>query len=288
MRVAALYDIHGNLPALEAVLAEARSSAVDLVIVGGDVVPGPMPREALALLLGLDLPVRFLYGNGELAVLTQRGAGDSEPPYWGTTSGRPLPKPQQDVIKWTARQLDADDERLLLSWPGSVTVVHPTLGPVLFCHGTPWSETDGFTRLTAEERLLPVFRDVAEKLVICGHTHMQLDRKVGTTRVVNAGSVGMPFGPPGADWLLLTGDVELRHTRYDFAAAARRVRATAYPQAEEFAAGNIVCPPSEEEMARAFAEVSFGPSGASQAPNKPLPPSATEAIRRREGSKAPR
>jgi len=288
MRVAALYDIHGNLPALEAVLAEARGSAVDLVIVGGDVVPGPMPREALALLMGLDLPVRFIYGNGELAVLAQRAAGDSEPSYWGTTSGRPLPKAQQEVVRWTGRQLGADDERTLLTWPGSITIEHPTLGPVLFCHGTPWSETDGFTRWTAEEHLLPVFRDVAEKLVICGHTHMQLDRMIGATRVVNAGSVGMPFGLPGADWLLLTDDVELRHTRYDFEAAAARVRATAYPQAEQFAAGNIAHPPSEEEMARAFAEVSFGSSGTSQAPNKLLPPSAAEAIRRREGSNAQR
>ena len=199
MRVAALYDIHGNLPALEAVLAEVRHSAVELVIVGGDVIPGPMPRESLALLLNIDLPVRFIYGNGELAILAQRAAGSSaEPSYWGTVSGQPLPKPLQEIIRWTARQLHPDDERALLVWPGSVTIEHPTFGSVLFCHGTPWSETDGFTRLTPDGYLLPVFSGLATKLVICGHTHMPGDRMVGTTRVVNAGSVGMPFGAPGA------------------------------------------------------------------------------------------
>src|SRR5262245_63308257 len=137
MRVAALYDIHGNLPALQAVLAEVRESAVDRVIVGGDVIPGPMPRDVLALLFSLDLPVQFIYGNGELGVLAQRAAGDcGEPSYWGTVSGRPLPKPIQEVVKWTARQLHAEDERTLLTWPGSVTIEHPTFGSVLFCHAT--------------------------------------------------------------------------------------------------------------------------------------------------------
>ena len=76
MRLAALYDIHGNLPALEAVLADVRHAEVDQVLIGGDVIPGPMPRETLALLLGLDVPVQFIHGNGELAVLAQIGVTD--------------------------------------------------------------------------------------------------------------------------------------------------------------------------------------------------------------------
>jgi hypothetical protein len=82
--------------------------------------------------------------------------------------------------------------------------------------------------------------------------HEQFDRMIGTTRVVNAGSVGMPFGEPGADWLLLAPDVQLRHTRYDLARAADRIRSGTYAQAEDFAARNVLHPPSEEETFAAF------------------------------------
>ena len=63
MRVAALYDIHGNLPALEAVLDDVRTAGVDSIVIGGDVVPGPLPRETLACLEALEIPVRFLHGD---------------------------------------------------------------------------------------------------------------------------------------------------------------------------------------------------------------------------------
>ena len=126
---------------------------------------------------------------------------------------------------------------------------------MLFCHSTPRSETEVFTRLTAEDRLLPLFEPLQVAVVVCGHTHMQFDRMIGRTRVVNAGSLGMPFGEPGAYWLLLGSDVQLRHTPYDLAKAAERIRETNYPQAEEFAARNILQPPSEEEMLERFAKV---------------------------------
>jgi predicted phosphodiesterase len=284
VRVAALYDIHGNLPALEAVLADVRNSGVDRVVIGGDVIPGPMPHETLALLFDLDLPVQFIYGNGELGVLAQIVPGDSaEMTYSGTVSGAPLPAPLQEGVRWTGRQLRSEQVDTLRSWPGTIEIEHPELGKVLFCHGTPWSETDGFTRLTLEESLLPVFQGLAGQLVVCGHTHMQFDRMVGTTRVVNAGSVGMPFGQPGAYWLLLAGDVQLRHTPYDLASAAGRIRATQYPQAEEFAARSILEPPSEEEMARTFADVSFGKNTAPSPPNRRLQPTAASAILSRRG-----
>src|SRR5947208_16503099 len=87
MRVAALYDIHGNLPALEAALQDIRQANVDQIVVGGDVVPGPMPRETLRRLLNLDLPTHFIYGNGEPAVLDQIGrARSGSVNYWGKTS----------------------------------------------------------------------------------------------------------------------------------------------------------------------------------------------------------
>src|ERR1700752_4647360 len=106
MRVAALYDIHGNLPALDAVLAEIRAIGVDRIVVGGDVLPGPMPRETMARLLELEIPTEFIYGNGDRAVLAQLTARDpSEVTYWGTASGAPLPERFKPMIRWTAQQV---------------------------------------------------------------------------------------------------------------------------------------------------------------------------------------
>ncbi len=258
MRVAVLCDIHGNLPALEAVLDDIRQSEVDHVVVGGDLLPGPMPRQTLASLLDLDVPVEFIHGNGELGVLAQMRATDPDDvTYWGTASGEPLPEPHREVLRWTARQLHPEDERLLASWPKTLRLEIPALGQVLFCHGTPRSETEIFTRLTPEDLLRPVFDGLHVPLVVCGHTHMQFDRTIGKTRVVNAGSVGMPFSRPGADWLLLGPDVQLRHTSYDLADCARRIRETEYPQAHEFAAQYILQTPSEADMLEQFTSVSF-------------------------------
>jgi putative phosphoesterase len=242
MRVAAIYDIHGNLPALEAVLQEIRRAQVDRVVVGGDVLPGPMPRETLTRLTDLDVPVQCIYGNGEVAVL-QRMAG-KEP--------SAVPEPYRPIIRWTAEQLDDEYESLLSAWPKTLRLEIGGLGQVLFCHATPRNENECFTRLTSENRLLPVFEGVDADAVVCGHTHMQFDRMIGRTRVVNAGSVGMPFGEPGANWLLLGPDIELRHTPYDFARAAESIRGTQYPQAQEFAAHSVLQPPSEAEMLEVF------------------------------------
>ncbi len=245
MRVAAIYDIHGNLPALEAVLQDIRQAEVDRVVVGGDVVPGPMPRQALARLLDLDIPVQFIQGNGDRAVLEQMA---------GTETGS-IPEQFREVIRHSAQQLDPEHERLLASWPKTFRVEIPGLGAVLFCHATPRNDTEIFTQVTPEDRLLPAFAGVNVPVVICGHTHMQFDRMIGKIRVVNAGSVGMPYGEAGAFWLLLGPDVHLRHTPYDLAKAASRIRETNYPQAEEFAAGNILQTPLEEEMLERFGQV---------------------------------
>jgi predicted phosphodiesterase len=255
MRVAAIYDIHGNLPALEAVLREVRQAEVDQVVVGGDVVPGPMARDALRRLLDLDLPTHFIHGNGELAILAQMPeARTGSTTYWGTTSGARPPESIIESYRWNAAQLEPEFEPVLARWPKTLQLQIDGLGEVLFCHGTPRSETEVFTRLTAEDRLLPIFEGIDARLVVCGHTHMQFDRIIGHTRVVNAGSVGMPFGEPGAYWLLLGPDVQLRHTSYDLAKAAERIRATSYPQAQEFAARNVLQPPSEKEMLEALAK----------------------------------
>jgi predicted phosphodiesterase len=255
MRVAALYDIHGNLPALEAVLQEIRETKVDQIVVGGDVIPGPMSRETLERLQDLDLPTHFICGNGELAILAQmaRDRGGSVT-YWGTMTGARPPESIIEIYHWTVSQLQPEFEQVLARWPKTLQLEIDGLGQVLFCHSTPRSETEGFTRLTSEDRLLPIFEGLDAHVVVCGHTHMQFDRMVGRTRVVNAGSVGMPFGKPGAYWLLLGPDVQLRHIPYDLAKAAECIRATSYPQAEEFAARNVLQPPSEKEMLEAFSK----------------------------------
>ena len=257
MRVAALYDVHANLPALDAVLAQVREASVDLIVFGGDVIPGPMTRETLSRVLDLDIPARFIHGNGELAVLAMMDAPDpSAVAYTGTTSGGPLPPAVREVIRWTATQVQPEYPDALASWPKTIRLEISGLGLVLFCHGTPTSETAAFTRLTPEEVLRPVFEGLGVSLVVCGHTHMQFDRMVGSTRVVNAGSVGAPFGRTGADWLLLGPGVELRNTSYDLKEAAERVRRTDYPQAEEFAS-SIFAPPPETGMLDLFTRISF-------------------------------
>jgi putative phosphoesterase len=245
MRVAAIYDIHGNLPALEAVLRQIREAEADQIVVGGDVLPGPMPIETLACLLNLDVTVQFIQGNGDRAVLEQMA---------GTSLGA-LPEQAQEAVRWTAQQLQPEQERLLAGWPKALRLANQGLGNVLFCHATPRNDTEVFTRLTPEDRVLPAFEGVNESVVVCGHTHMQFDRKIGAIRVVNAGSVGMPFGDPGAYWLLLGPNIQLRYTFYDLTRAAERIRETKHPQAQEFAARDVLQPRSEKEMLEEFAKV---------------------------------
>ena len=249
-RIAALYDIHGNLPALEAVLEEVRGADVDHIVVGGDVLPGPMVRDALARLLNLDVPVQFIQGNCEVAVLAHLSGTE---PDWHRT----IPESARQITRWQAQQLDTEHRGVISEWPLTCRLHVSGLGEVLFCHATPRHENEIFTRSTPEERLLPVFDGLDAGLVVCGHTHMQFDRRVGGTRVVNAGSVGMPFGPAGADWLLLGPDVTLRHTTYDLAAAAERIRATDYPQADDFATRYVLAPPSEAQMLELFTAASL-------------------------------
>jgi diadenosine tetraphosphatase ApaH/serine/threonine PP2A family protein phosphatase len=212
-----------------------------------------MPRETMARLLELDIPTEFVYGNGELAILAQLNATDPNAvTYWGTASGAPLPEPIRAPIRWTAQQV-REYQDVLASWPLTTTVGIDGTGQVLFCHATPRNETEIFTKRTPEERLLPVFAGIDASVVVCGHTHMQFDRRVGRLRVVNAGSVGMPFGTTGADWLLLGPGIELRKTNYDTLAAAEQFRRTEFPLVEEFAVRYILASPPEEEFLTAWA-----------------------------------
>jgi len=134
------------------------------------------------------------------------------------------------------------------------------IGDVRFCHATPRNDTEIFTRLSPEDRIRAMFAGVDSALAVCGHTHMQADRTVGSLRIVNAGSVGMPFADPGAYWLMLGPDVQLRRTSYDFDAAAARVRQTKFPGAESFAA-QVITPPTEQTMLAGYARVDGRPTG---------------------------
>jgi putative phosphoesterase len=244
MRIAALYDIHGNLPALEAVLDEVRAGRVDRVVIGGDVLPGPMPRECLDLVHDLSIPTDFIIGNGDReAVAAKRGRMSAV-----------VPASFRETMQWNAAQLhDADEERIN-AWPLTTTIHVAGIGDVLFCHATPRNDTDIFTEATSKEKLRPIFNPIGADVVVCGHVHMQFDRMIGATRVVNAGSVGMPFDAPGAYWLLLGPGIELRKTSYDLEKAANRVRLTEYPQSEVFAANSILDPPSRQLMTEAFSK----------------------------------
>lgn len=250
MQVAALYDIHANLPALDAVLREIAALKVDRIVVGGDVVPGPMPRETLSRLLELDCPADFIQGNGEVAVLD-------------CVAGRiprRVPAAYQPMLRWVAGEISTQQAQAISNWPMTLGFSLEGFGDVLFCHATPRDPDECFTESTREEVLRPIFARAKANMVVCGHTHMQFERTIGNTLVVNAGSVGMPFGEPGADWLLLRrAELEFHHTCYDLPEAAERIRHTGYPDAEEFAARSILQPPTKQEMLKAFARAEIKP-----------------------------
>jgi predicted phosphodiesterase len=218
VRIAALYDVHGNLPALEAVLADQRLADAELIVSGGDLVAGPFPAECLDLLESLEGRARFLSGNGDREVVTPTGGEQ-----W-----------HRDVGGWSAARLTPERVARVRSWPGTVEVDVRGLGRVLFCHATPTSDLPILTRATPEEDVLRELGDVAADVVVCGHTHVQYDRRVGATRLVNAGSVGMPYeGSPDARWALLGPDgIELVATPYDAATAYEELARTGFPLEE--------------------------------------------------------
>ena len=212
MRVAALYDVHGNLPALEAVLPEA--AAADLVVVGGDVVGGPFPAETVERLRALGDRVRWLRGNSERELVEQPPPREGGPP--------------PGELERLRAALSDEQVEFLYGLPERIELELSGVGGVLFCHATPQNDLDIVTPLTPEGRLRRILDGVSADVVVAGHTHIQEDRRVGGVRWVNAGSVGMPYeDEPGAYWALLGLEVELRRTEYD----ASALRGYEYPQA---------------------------------------------------------
>jgi putative phosphoesterase len=189
MRIATLYDVHGNIRALEAVLKEIPGDAT--IVIGGDVAVGPHPSETLEQLRELGDRALWLRGNADREL----------------TPGEPGLAPPEAIEPVRAKLTD-EQIAFLYGLPPTVQIDR-----VLFCHATPRNDVDVFTELTPEDRVAPLFADVDADVVVCGHTHMQFERTIAGKRVINSGSVGMPYEDlPGAYWTL---DLEHRRTEYE-------------------------------------------------------------------------
>ena len=227
-RIAAIADIHGNLPAREAVLEDVRREKPDLIIVCGDVASGPMPSETIDVLRELK-NARFVRGNADRGLIDE----------FDGKQQADMPGPH---VEWCSSQLSREQRDFLASFESTVQIDR-----FLFCHAVPANDTDAFTVETPEGRVRELMAGVDADLVVCGHTHMQFDRTVDGLRIINAGSVGMPYGRPGAYWAVVSPDVEMKRTEYDLEAAARRIRSKDWAAADEFARENVLKPPSVEQ-----------------------------------------
>ena len=207
MRIAALYDVHGNLPALEAVLAEVEAEGVDELVVGGDVLWGPMQVECVARLRAAG--ARFVSGNCERDVL--QGASET--------------------ASWCSERLDGETRSFVGTWPRAIEHELEGLGRVVFCHATPRDDEQILTVLTPDDDLRAALAGGDADVVVSGHTHVRLDRTVpGGPRLVNPGSVGLPYqGTAGAFWALVDGDIEPRRTEYDVEAALTLLGTVGFP-----------------------------------------------------------
>lgn len=227
MRIAVLNDVHGNVPALEAVLADVAALDVDRIVCGGDMVAGPFPAETLGRLQLAE--ATFLRGNAD----------------------RESPSAPEGTWEWVASRLGPEAVRFLAELPITIAV-----DDVRFCHGSPRDDEEILTKVSPDERFRAALEGVEERLVVGGHTHVQFEREVDGWRFVNAGSVGIPYeGRPGAFWALLDGgEVELRRTPYAVEAAAALARASGYPGGEQIA-GWLLEPPDPDEVSAYFESV---------------------------------
>lgn len=244
MRVAVLADIHGNLPALEAVLAEPDAVAADRIVLLGDIALGPLPAESLDLLASLGERAVWVHGNCEREVVT-------------AYDGKSVPGPNADDARATAALLDRRHRDLLDGLPLTVTLEVEGLGSALFCHATPRRDDEVVlvdSPVTVWRRALSGVGGV-DGIVVVGHTHMPFDRLVDGRRVVNPGSVGMSYGAAGACWALLGPTVQLRRTTYDVEVAAARITAGSLPDAAAWAQEYVVAPPSDTEALEVFSKL---------------------------------
>jgi putative phosphoesterase len=229
-RVAALYDVHGNLPALEAVLAEVEREGVDAIVSGGDVVAGPFPAECAELLRRGD--ALCLRGNADRQIIGS---------------------PETATARWCAERLPGDLRAWIAGWEETIALDVEGLGTVHFCHGSPRRDEEILTEATPDDLVAEIVADTDAAVVVCGHTHHQFDRRIGDKRVVNAGSVGLPYeGKRGAYWLLLGRDVEHRRTEYDVDGAMEEFAAAGYPDVAAVFGPSLVEPVPKTEAVAIF------------------------------------
>jgi predicted phosphodiesterase len=228
-------------------LAEIDDVGVDLIVVGGDVASGPMPVKVIEQLEDLGERARFLHGNADRELVR---AFDEQRKLADVSESA---DPWLRRGAWTAERISRQHREFLASPPEHVVLDIDGLGETLFCHGSPRSDEEIITPGTSDERLAEILSGVRQRVIVCGHTHMQFDRAHDGTRVINAGSVGMPYeGCPGAYWALLGPDVELRRTEYDFATAAEDVRRSGYPEAEQHVLDLFTEQPGRDEVTAFF------------------------------------
>lgn len=246
MRVATLYDIHGNLRALEAVLVELERWSPDRVLIGGDVSLGPMPREVLERLATLGERVVYLRGNCDREMVAARAGAANESP-WGVRT------------RWAVERLTDAQVALLASLPTTITLDVDRLGEVLFCHGSPRRDDEILTRESPAARLRAAMDGRALRRVVHGHTHVQYERTVDGTHWICPGSVGIPYeNEPGAYWATFGPDVTLRRTPYDLEPAIADVRAVGFPDAEEFIDKYLRKPFGPDEASTLFESLARG------------------------------
>lgn len=233
MRLAAIYDIHANYSALKAVLEEIRVADVDQVIVGGDLVWGPEPRQAMDLLMEHKDEFIFIRGNA-----------DREVSYcYGKEKG--LDDFTAELNHWCANQLTKSQVEFLKSLPEKTTQYIDGFGEILFVHGSPRSDEEAIRIDTPANEIRPMIENVTQNIIVCGHTHIQFDRVIDDKRIINAGSVGLQSRADGACWALFSNDsVQLKVTSYDTKGASERIRGSNAPYKEDFA-DHYLNPPYE-------------------------------------------
>jgi putative phosphoesterase len=242
MRIAVLADVHGNLPALEAVLDEVDRIGVDRIVLLGDIASGPMPAQTLDRLAELGDSAVWVHGNGERELV----AG---------FDGQAVPGPAGEVAAACAPLLERRHRALLADLPMTVSIEVDGMGPTLFCHATPRRDDEFVLVDSPIQRWEQVLYGVTEQIVVCGHTHMPFDRLVNQRRVINPGSVGMAYGPPGAYWALLDSTVQLRRTAYDRDSAAERIARSGYPNAAGWAEEYVLSPYGDVAALEAFTAI---------------------------------
>jgi putative phosphoesterase len=250
-RVAVVSDVHGVLPALDAVLAEPDLRDAEVVVVTGDIAAGPQPGEVLDRLGALGDRVLLVRGNADRDLVSIARDGH-------TPDGTP------PIDVWAAGRLTADHVRTLEALPHPVVLTLDGVGEVVFCHGSPRDDNEVVlvdTRLSRWSEVLSELPD-SVRMVVGGHTHMPFARLVDRRWIVNSGSIGMPYGSHGLPWALLTGEgVQLRWTSIDPDSLADEVvEACSYPQIGEWTDTYLRHPPSDAD-----AVLAFGPRDARRA-----------------------